>query len=418
MRFASAISDHGSPEQALEQLLQETRERLADAPVHLALWFASDLYLADWAAMARRLHAALGRPVLLGCSSGGVIGADQELEMRPGMSLLAAHLPDVRLAPFRVVPWELETAGASAPQRFWAELTGVAPQEEPIFLVIPDPMTCDATALVAGLNIAFPRRPIVGGLASSSGRHGGRWLILNDSLVADGAVGVAMTGNVTLETIVSQGCRPIGASYIITRAEEHLLHEIGSRPAVTVLQEILETLPPADQRLAQQALFLGIAMDERKYPLERGDFLIRNLMAADMEAGTLTVGERLQVGQTVQFHLRDARAATEDLQQLLRQTAEGRGPSPAGGVLFDCLGRGRGLFGRSHHDVQLIRAATGACPVGGFFCNGEIGPVGGVNYLHGYTASLGLFRPKQTWDVRRRDDGWPVAAGGSGTGGA
>ncbi len=394
MRWASAVSELGSPEQALEQVLGQTLEQMAGAPVHLALWFVSDLYLADFSALARRAAEALGAPVLLGCSSGGVIGADQELELRPAMSLVTACLPNVTLKPFHVTPLELEMSGADA-QHFWEERTGATLQEEPVFVLIPDPMTCDVHQLVEQFNRIFPKRPIIGGLASGSRRTGGRWLVYNGELVEEGAVGVAMTGDIALETIVSQGCRPIGQSYIVTRSEEYVIHEIGSRSSVTVLQEILEALPPADQRLAQEALFLGVAIDERKYPLERGDFLVRNLLSADMEAGTLTVGERVRVGQTVQFQLRDARAADEDLQQLLRRAASGSGPAPAGGLLFNCLGRGHGLFGRAHHDVQLIRAVTGEYPLGGFFCNGEIGPVGGVNYLHGYTASLGLFRPKR-----------------------
>ncbi|MFH1857303.1 MAG: FIST N-terminal domain-containing protein [Candidatus Omnitrophota bacterium] len=397
MQFASAITQEKDPAQAVSILVQEIRMVLPQNP-HLALLFVSTSYEAEWKYLVPELRRSLGFPLLIGCSSSGVIGHDLELEFLPAMSLVAAYLPDVMLHPFMVSPIELELSYDTGKR--WTSHLGVSKKDFPSFIIIPEPLSCNASKLLEDLNQDFSRQPVVGGLASGSGDLGGNFLFLNDEVFREGAVGVALTGNIALETIVSQGCRPIGERYIVTEADDNVLIALRGKPAIEVLQDLFSRLSPQDRGLAQHALFLGLAADEMRPEFKRGDFLIRNIVGADPMTGALLIGERLSVGQTVQFHLRDAKTSEEDLRVLLKALAPSfKSRPPRGMVVFNCQGRGKGLYGTSHHDIRIIRSFVGESAIAGFFSNGEIGPVGGKACLHGYTSSLGIFREKQLKEV-------------------
>jgi small ligand-binding sensory domain FIST len=230
----------------------------------------------------------------------------------------------------------------------------------------------------------------IGGLAGGGRNLGENRLLLDDQVFEGGLVGVALSGPVTIRTVVSQGCRPIGERFIVTKAEHNVIGELGGIPALDRLQAMFSSLGPSERNLAQQALHLGIVIDEQRNRFERGDFLVRNLLGADRKSGSLVIGDVVKEGQTVQFHVRDAQSASEDL-HLLLAAQQRQGSPPLGALLFSCCGRGRGLFGRPHHDITVLRERTGPIPTAGFFAQGEIGPIGGSNFLHGYTASVALF---------------------------
>ena len=388
--FAAGISAHLDPTQACNEALAQVTASLKGQPAHAAFLFVSGLYRAEWTPLLRRIRKELGNPLLLGCTAGGVLAAGQELERTPAVSLGAARLPRVKLHPFSVSPAELEERPETG---FWIEKTGVNPKEEPSGILLPDPYSCDAMSLVAALNGVYPKMPLIGGLASGAAEAGGNALFLNDEIRSEGAVGALMTGDVVLQTVVSQGCRPIGRPYVITKSEENVIFELAGQPALDALQALYVELSEGDKKLAREALLLGVVMNEYQQTFRRGDFLIRNLIGMDPTAGALAVGDRIQTGQTVQFHVRDAAASREDMQTLLKENVQ-PGPGAPGGLLFSCLGRGRELYGEPNMDVRMIRDAIGPCPIAGFFCNGEIGPIGAHNYIHGFTASLGLFRSR------------------------
>ena len=191
---------------------------------------------------------------------------------------------------------------------------------------------------------------------------------------------------------MAQGCTPIGEPYVITRADGNIVLEIGSRPALTVLRDAVVSIPGGPERAQRAGLFAGLAVDPAKSPLERGDFLVRNLVGADQSTGALAVGDAVRVGQTIQFQLRDAEASREDLEVTLAGVSRALGGRrPAFGCYFDCAGRGRGLYGVPDHDVRLIRKHLGAFPLAGFFGNGELAPVGRRNFFHTYTGALVVF---------------------------
>lgn len=395
MRFASAISKHADPAQALKSAVKEISQRLGSHTADVVFVFVSSLYRADWSQLLQETRRQLQFPLLLGCTAGGVLGVDQELEAMPALSLVAAHLPDVELHPFAVTPSDLTEAQDPG---YWIEKIGVNPSKNPVGVLLPEPFSCDVMRLVEKLNVAYPKLPLVGGLASGANRAGESALFFNQEVIGEGAVGVLLTGNVTLQTIVSQGTRPIGRTYLVTKAKENVILELAGSPALEALQKLIQSLSPVDRTLAQKALLLGVVMNEYKEKFQRGDFLIRNLIGMDPSSGALAVGDRIQVGQTVQFQVRDAQTSREDLQALLNEQQERFKKDPsAGALLFSCLGRGHDLYGESHYDIRTIQSATGDLPIAGFFCNGEIGPIDGHNYIHGFTSSLGLFRPfKQT----------------------
>lgn len=392
MRFTSGISDAVNAQEAATAACQHALEQLAGAPCDLACVFASTIYRTSWPALLSSIHERLKPRVLIGCSGSGIIGGNQEFEWVPAISIVAAHLPEVRLHPFVVTPDELEL---SAPGGFWIDKIGAAPQANPVFVVVADPYTCDPRKLITELNATYPSRPVVGGLVSGGNEPGEHFIFMGTDVYHEGAVGVAMTGNITMDTVISQGCRPVGRPYVVTKAEENVVLELGGRQALAVLHEVLSTLPSEDRELAQKgSVFIGVVINEMRPSFLSGDFLIRNIVGIDPNMGAIAVADQVQVGQTMQFQLRDPSTSRQELRRLLQQTGHAANPTPPAGCLFfNCTGRGKSLYGTSHHDVKTIQTVSGKVPIGGFFCNGEIGPVGGINFLHGYTASLGLFRP-------------------------
>ena len=389
MKFASGVSDSVQLLTAVTEASQQVRAQLEGARADLVCLFVSPIYRASWAEALAHVHDVLRPAVVVGCSAGGVIGGEQEFEWVPAVSMLGASLPQVRLLPFHIKPEELE---AASPGGFWIDKLGAVPSDDPSILLFADPYTCDAHALLQQLNATYPHRPIIGGLVSGGNEAGEHVLLYDTDVFREGAVGVALTGNVRVEAIISQGCRPIGKPFVITKAEENIVWELGGRQTLEVLRDVLSGLSSGDQELAQRAIFAGVAIDEMKAQFRSGDFLIRQLVGIDPPSGAIAVSESVHIGQTMQFHLRDPGSSKEELRRLLTErTAQG---PPAGALMFDCLGRGKSFYGTANHDVKALRAVFGKqLPLAGFFSNGEIGPVGGTNFLHGYTASIGLFRP-------------------------
>ena len=389
MKFASAITTKTDWTEAIEDLTRQIRPRLSGQPVDLALLFAHPEYAPQINDLLGAMRQGLGVRHLVGCTGLGTIGVEREIENRPALSLLAAELPGVEVKPFRLTEAELEESSGPT---YWHFQLEIAPADNPNLLLFVDPFTIQTVALVQQLTEAYPGAPLLGGLASGAQEPGEHRLFLDGEVLEEGAVGVSLSGNIRLQTIVSQGCRPIGQPFTITRAERNIVFELGGRPALAVLQELLPQLPQSDQRLARQAVFLGRVVNEYKEDFGRGDFLIRNLLGHDPQSGALAVGDRMRTGQTVQFQVRDGRSADEDLRFLLEQQKRWLSSRvPRGIVLFSCLGRGEGMYGAPDHDIKTLHEYLGHVPTAGFFCNGEIGPVGERAFVHGFTSVVGVF---------------------------
>jgi len=329
---------------------------------------------------------------LICCTCAGIIGTEREIEGIPSASLMLMRLPQVKISPFVLTQPTLESLKT---KEDWYNFFEIYPNENPSFLVFADPYAFDGVTFLSGMNQAYPQMPIVGGLASGASGPGENTLILDGEMMREGLVGVCLTGNLRVETVVSQGCRGIGETYIVTRAQRNIIYELAGRPFYKVLEEVLGRGTDYDRHLASEAIFIGIAMNEYKDKFMRGDFLIRGVMGVEPQSGAGVVGDHMHVGQTVQFHLRDAKTANEDLHELLKQyKTKKQSTSAYGAFVFSCNGRGINLFKEPDHDIKIIQHHLGPVPAAGFFCAGEIGPVGGINFLHGFTNSMALFYPK------------------------
>lgn len=378
-------------ESAIKEAALSVKQQLNGATPDLITLFVSrpfaDRYEEAGALLADRLPSR----VVLGASAAGVIGDAQELEGKPCVSVTAALLPGVKIHAFSIQDEDLPDLDDSP--RAWEKLIGILPTENPQFILLADPFSFRLENFLMGLDFAFPKSAKVGGLASGGNQPGRNALYLNNLCLRTGLVGVALTGDIVLETVVAQGCRPIGQPLRITDCKENILTGLEGQSPVKILQSLFMELSERDRQLMKQALFLGLAMTATKEQLLPGDFLIRNIIGVDNEQGSIAVGALLRPGQTVQFHLRDSKSSTEDLRAVFERVGENK-TKTRGALLFSCVGRGKSLYGRPNHDTAFFVQNVGPVPLGGFFCNGEIGPVGGTTYLHGYTSSFGLFRPK------------------------
>ncbi len=397
MKWASAISQHPELESAIEECAASLRRQLGEAAADLAVVFASHHYGQNYEAIPQlirnEMRSESAPPLVLGCSGGGIIGNGQEVEQSPALSITAAALPDVTLTPFHLVGDSLPDLDAGPDS--WEELLKVSRVDSPQFILLADAFTFPVQNLLLGMDFAFAGAAKIGGLASGGQQQGSNALFLEGRVHRSGAVGVAMHGNIALDTVVAQGCRPIGSPMRITQSRRNLLESLDGETPLNVLRSLYPTLSERDQGLMRNSLFLGVVMDEFLDAPQQGDFLIRNVMGMDDRSGSLAIGEMLKEGQLVQFHLRDADTSAQDLAAVLeRYAGDNRENQVHGALLFSCLGRGQYLYGRPNHDTDLFRDKLGAVPLGGFFCNGEIGPVSGTTFLHGYTSSFGIFRPR------------------------
>jgi small ligand-binding sensory domain FIST len=362
-----------------------------DGDCDLCLVFASGPHLpmAKW--LLSEVQDRLGPRNLIGCGAGGTLAQGREMEEGPGLVVWAASLPRAEVNTmhlsaerdgegFRLLGLPAELAGA-----------GTEDAAGPGEVIIPlcDPFSFPSELLLEALERARPRAPILGGLASAS-FAGGTVLLRDGDVHSDGAVAAVLSG-VEVLPCVSQGAVPVGAEMAITAAEGNVIAELAGKPAMERLGEVIAALPERERELAAAGVLLGIVIDENRPSYERGDFLVRPIIGADRESGSLVTGERVRVGQTVRLHVRDAASADEDLREALRAQAQALGDQgAAGALLFTCNGRGSNMFEVPDHDAAAIEDSLGA-PAAGFFCAGEIGPVGGRNCLHGFTATMAVF---------------------------
>lgn len=394
MRFCSALSTLPRLDDAVAEVCERARAGLGRVPIDLCAVFASASFGDDLDRLPTHLHEALSPRALLGCTGGGIIGGRREVEGQPALSLTVGHMPNVDTYVVHLDAGDLPDEDAGP--RPWLERIGVPADRARGILVLPEPFRFPADRLLAGLDFAYPRAPKIGGIASGSRQPGGNRLFAGRTTYASGAVVGVVTGEVAVLPILAQGCKPIGKVGTITRAEHNQLRTVDQVPALRFLEQQLEGLDDGDRELATtRPIFLGIAMSPFTAPdaLGPGDYLIRNVLGFDPEAGTLTIGEMLAAGRRVQFHVMDHHTSAFDLRRALHRHKTLHRQTPAGGLMFSCLGRGRHLYGEPDHDGRLFGEELADAPLGGFFCNGEIGPVHDSTYLHGYTTSIAVFAP-------------------------
>ena len=377
MPYASALSEHPITAQAVGEVAGEVLEHLGRRP-DLAMLFLTPHHGGALEDAAAAVRAILEPATLLGCAAVAVAGVGREVEDGPAVTLWAGRM------------------GTIAPIALGAEIGSLGPKltgwpdevpfEPAALLLLADPFTFPVDSLFELLLRRHPGLPVIGGMASAARGPGGNRLALDGRILTSGAVGALLGTDVHLTTVVSQGCRPIGSPLVVTRSQGPYLQELAGAPPLERLIEQAQQLPEDDIAIINRGgLHLGLVIDEHKIDFEQGDFLIRNVMGADKETGTMQVGDQVEIGTTVQFQVRDARSADEDLREMLS------GRTADGALLFTCNGRGMNLFPEPDHDAGVLSDLLGPVPMAGFFAAGELGPVGGRNFLHGFTASIALF---------------------------
>jgi small ligand-binding sensory domain FIST len=387
--IASALSTQPDTMRAVDEAGRRVANELG-GPADLAFAFFTPHHAARAESLAATLCDLLATERLIGSTGESIVGTGIEIESEPAVVVWAARLPGVELLPMHL---EFRTAEGGTFVGWPDQLGDSWPPCATLFL-IGDPFSFPADVLLGRLNEDQPHVVAIGGMASGGYAPGENRLLFGRRALAAGAVAMLVHGAVRVRTVVSQGCRPIGEPLVVTKAEQNMIRELGGKPALERLREVFRTLSPAEEQMVQQGLHVGRAISEYRDKFARGDFLVRNVIGADPESGAIGIGDFVRPGQTVQFHVRDAQTADEDLRELLQAARTESGFAPAGALLFSCNGRGTRLFSGPHHDARAVQQAFGELPLAGFFAQGEIGPIGGQNFLHGFTASMALFESR------------------------
>ncbi|CAM2065450.1 FIST C-terminal domain-containing protein [Sulfidibacter corallicola] len=392
MKWSSALAVEDDLEEALQQCIQKIRADLEGQAPDLLLVFVSPHHSALFDCVPRLLVQELQPAQILGCCGSGLIGGGREREHQVAFSLTAALLPHTRVNTFHLdasIKKPLTLNGLT-------EAVGMAPEDGPAFILLSDPFTFPTESSLALFDQAYPFSQKIGGLVSGGESPGDHVLYAGGHMYHGGMVGAALEGPIAMDTIVAQGCRPIGLPQYLTSSHGNIIVEINGHSPKLVLEELYRSLNSEEREIFRHSLFLGIEMQPEERVYNRGDYLIRNLLGMDLTNGYLQVGADVSKTRVIQFHLRDRNASIQDLtSQLTRYREVAARFPPRGALLFSCLGRGQAFFGVPDHDSNLFHEELGEVPLGGFFCNGEIGPVQGRTYIHGYTSCFGVFREKE-----------------------
>ncbi len=381
-RFGAALSLHPLPAAAAGEIAGELLDRFdGESPDLLAL-FASPHHVGAFDDEVEAVCGILEPRVCFGGTAVGVAGGSREVEEQPALSALAARWGDDAI----VIPVRLlvEDTPDGPTVTGWPDDPRGA--DAHTLLLFADPFTFPVDAFVARLFEDRPGLTVIGGNASAARGPGGNRLAHGRAVVVDGAVGVMLGGGARVTAVVSQGCRPIGEPFTVTRAEGNLVQSLGGEPPMERFRATVDDLDDDARVLLRNGLHVGVVVDEHKVDFEAGDFLVRNVLGADRATGAIAVGDEVHAGQVMQFHVRDAGTADDDL----RHQLDGRHARAA--LLFTCNGRGVNLFTSPDHDSGVVEELLGPIPLAGAFCAGEIGPVGGRAFLHGFSASLALFQ--------------------------
>jgi small ligand-binding sensory domain FIST len=387
IRFASAISTSSDLRQAIGEVCRDALTQLNGSP-HLAVLFISTEYPSIDHDVAKQVGELLGPTALIGGTGESIVGVGREVEQQPAVSLWLACLGDTQITPMHL---QLEQTSEGASIVGWPDQLADDWPSDAMMLMIGDPFSFPADVMLERLNEDRPGTRIVGGMTSGGAAPGDSRLFFGQEMYTSGAVAIMLSGSLQMTTVVSQGCRPIGHHLIVTKTEGNVVQELGGKPALLQLKAVFDTLPTSDQQLVQRGLHLGRVVNEYQDRFEQGDFLVRNVMGVDPDDGTVAVGDYFRPGQTVQFHVRDHTTADEEMRQLLAAVRDDPQTAPQAGLLFTCNGRGSRLFPEPHHDAKLLQEYLGDIPLAGFFAGGELGPIAGTNFMHGFTASAVLF---------------------------
>ncbi|HWE70139.1 MAG TPA: FIST N-terminal domain-containing protein [Acidimicrobiales bacterium] len=379
MPFASAQSEHPIAALATGEVVGAVLEAFGERPdlVFISVTRPHAGALDD---IIATVDAVLHPLAMIGCAAESVVGTGREVEETPSISLWAGRIGPLLPVSLRAV----RSAGDSWAFDGWPEEVSFDPTA---LILVADPFTFPADQFLAWMEDAHPGLRVVGGNASAALGPGGSRLVVGNRTLHEGAVGVLIGSGVEIELVTSQGCRPYGRPLTVTKSDRNIMYEVAGTPAIESMVEQMKGGLSAEDigRLENNGLHVGRLIDVHLEEPGPGDYLVRSVIGVDRSTGAMAVDDRIPLGSTVRFHLRDAESADRDLKTILI------GHHADGALMFTCNGRGTRLFDESHHDASVLSRQIGPVPVGGFFAAGEIGPVGGRNFVHSFTASIALF---------------------------
>jgi small ligand-binding sensory domain FIST len=389
MQLFESLSTERDSGVAIDEVCSAATTEYPDWAPDLGFLFFSQHHAEEAECLVREVERRTGVRHLLGCMGETIIGGGRELEATPSLSLWLGSFPGVEIQPFNVKCVQTPDGFCfpTGPDGIFDD-----PRENSSVLLLGEPYTMPVDNYLRRFNEDYPGVPVVGGMASGAEYPGRNILLSGGEVFFEGAVGIRLSGNVKVRTIVSQGCRPIGRRLVVTGCEKNAIHQLAGKSALSCVQEMFEEVDEADRALFQSAPHIGFVINENQCSFGAGDFLIRNVVGADPQRGSIFLSDYIRRGQSIQFHVRDGGTAHEDLASLLKRECEAQdGSKPHGGLIFSCNGRGSRLFSCENHDVNAVHDRWAGIPVSGFFAQGEIGPVGANNHLHGFTACVVLF---------------------------
>lgn len=389
MPFCSAISQNPDLMGALLELDARVPQDFKKE-CDLAVAFYTPNHARSCDALLQGLKQSFQPKHLIGCVAESVVGTGVEVEESPGISIWLAKWSPKRQVHLESFHLHEEKTSEGRTLLGWPDGLIDSDPADSILVVLGDPHTFPVDRFLKEINDQYPGLRLVGGMASGTRGPGSCRLLSQNGVHRGGAVGVLLRGDIGLKTLVSQGCRPVGKPMVITKSEGNIIQELGGRRPLARLQEMWRELPTSEQRLFEKGLHLGLVINEYQGDFQQGDFLIRNCGLVE-GVGALVVGDQVRIGQTVQFQVRDAQSADGELKSLLQSMKPGTTGGTSGALLFTCNGRGARFFGEPGHDARAVETALGPVPLAGFFAQGELGPIGGKNHIHGFTACLAIF---------------------------
>lgn len=390
IKFFSALATQPDPADAIDDLAGQLKAQGFQAGIDkcdLALVFLSAHFTHQADILRRTLLNLVTPTVLLGSTAEGVVGNKEEIENQPSISLVLAQLPGVVLKPFALQ--EIDWSCMLLQPQDLVQLLQV-PSDTQLFILLADPFSTPIDDVLQAFNLGYSGIPVTGGMSSGALRPNGNVLMLDGQVNQAGAVGVALAGALDIDIVVSQGCRPIWRPFVVQAANKNWIFQLERKVPLAWIQDLIPELSVEERALLQNGLFIGRAIRAEQENPGQGDFLIRGVTGINQQTGAIAVADQVQEGEVIQFHVRDAATAAEDLEMMLVPQVFLRPPD--GALLFTCNGRGTRLYDHPDGDISIIRKNLGDIPLAGFFCAGEIGPIGKQNFVHGHTASLVLFR--------------------------
>lgn len=387
MPYAASCSQTADSRRALDEVCRDVSAQLNGARPDLSFLFVTRDHAPAFEHLVETVGGGNFSRHLLGCTAESIAAGNREIEEGPALCLWSALLPGAEIEPFHVA----FEATPDGPICDGLPDPPAAVQDTRALFLLGDPYSCAVDTLISRVADDWPGIPLIGGMASGGAAPDENRLAMDSAIFSSGGVGMVIRNGPGIRSVVSQGCRPIGSTFVITKVQDNIILELGGKTALSRLEQTYAGLSEEDRHLIRRGLHMGIAMTEFKQSFSRGDFLISNVLGADRESGAIAIGNLVRTGQTVQFHIRDADAADEDLRHMLAAARAQGNAASQGALLFNCNGRGTNLFPKPDHDAGVIQELCGPLPLAGFFAQGELGPVGGRNYIHGFTASIALF---------------------------